>query len=564
MNELEGTEVKFAVIADEFVKSSGTSTAGGRIKRHTTLYGRYTSPLRYIRGPKSTHLIMGNVMQLINGPAVSVQDQNHWSEEYGLTMKFHGFMNAWDLYSIDTKAIHHILSNAHLYPKPDAGRYNLSRIVGPGILVVEGDVHIQQNPAFGAPQVRELTSIFVQKSLQLRDLWAAQASQNSGVARVEVFSLLSKATLDIIGLAGAQTRVLPPAISINLFQDSTTTSTPLARKAKKSPMSSLRLSRRSSTPRLTQMGPFRSLQGLYPLLRYIPTNTDRIGRAAQATMMRIGRRLLAASKREIAETGTFETGRARDLLNLLVRANTSKEIPAHQRLSDEDVLAQVPTFLVAGHETTSTGLTWALFALTQNVAAQTRLREELLSLDTESPTLEELNSLQYLDCVVRETLRVHSPVIASVRQALQDDVIPLAQPVTDMHGEVHESLRIVKGTRIWVPIRNMNREPEIWGADANEFIPERWESPISTSIPGVWGNMLTFLGGPRNCIGYRFALAEMKAILFTLIRGFEFELAVPISDIGKKSTSVTQGPVLLNDVKAGPQLPLIVRPVVRP
>ncbi|KAJ7084910.1 cytochrome P450 [Mycena belliarum] len=462
-----------------------SSGAYGIIKRHTTLYGRYTSPLRYIRGPKSTHLIMGNVMQLINGPAVSVQDQNHWSEEYGLTMKFHGFM-------------------------PDAGRYNLSRIVGPGILVVEGDVHIQQNPAFGAPQVRELTSIFVQKSLQLRDLWAAQASQNSGVARVEVFSLLSKATLDIIGLAGAQTR------------------------------------------------------GLYPLLRYIPTNTDRIGRAAQATMMRIGRRLLAASKREIAETGTFETGRARDLLNLLVRANTSKEIPAHQRLSDEDVLAQVPTFLVAGHETTSTGLTWALFALTQNVAAQTRLREELLSLDTESPTLEELNSLQYLDCVVRETLRVHSPVIASVRQALQDDVIPLAQPVTDMHGEVHESLRIVKGTRIWVPIRNMNREPEIWGADANEFIPERWESPISTSIPGVWGNMLTFLGGPRNCIGYRFALAEMKAILFTLIRGFEFELAVPISDIGKKSTSVTQGPVLLNDVKAGPQLPLIVRPVVRP
>lgn len=515
-----------------------------------TLYGRYTSPLRYIRGPKSTHLIMGNVMQLINGPAVSVQDQNHWSEEYGLTMKFHGFMNAWDLYSIDTKAIHHILSNAHLYPKPDAGRYNLSRIVGPGILVVEGDVHKQQrrimNPAFGAPQVRELTSIFVQKSLQLRDLWAAQASQNSGVAHVEVFSLLSKATLDIIGLAGfnhninalgAQSQEKPDELA-EAFETLFNTE--------------------------TQMGPFRSLQGLYPLLRYIPTNTDRIGRAAQATMMRIGRRLLAASKREIAETGTFETGRARDLLNLLVRANTSKEIPAHQRLSDDDVLAQVPTFLVAGHETTSTGLTWALFALTQNIAAQTRLREELLSLDTEHPTLEELNSLQYLDCVVRETLRVHSPVIASVRQALQDDIIPLARPVTDIHGEVHESLRIVKGTRIWVPIRNMNREPEIWGADANEFIPERWELPISTSIPGVWGNMLTFLGGPRNCIGYRFALAEMKAILFTLIRGFEFELAVPISDIGKKSTNVTQGPVLLSDVEAGPQLPLIVRPVVRP
>jgi hypothetical protein len=57
-------------------------------------------------------------------------------------------------------------------------------------------------------------------------------------------------------------------------------------------------------------------------------------------MMRIGRQLLAESKRYIAESGTFETGRARDLLNLLVRANTSKEIPASQRLSDEDVIAR--------------------------------------------------------------------------------------------------------------------------------------------------------------------------------------------------------------------------------
>lgn len=63
---------------------------------------------------------------------------------------------------------------------------------------------------------------------------------------------------------------------------------------------------------------------------------------AQATMMRIGRRLLADSKREIAENGTFETGtgRARDLLSLLVRANSSKEVPVNQRLSDADVIAR--------------------------------------------------------------------------------------------------------------------------------------------------------------------------------------------------------------------------------
>jgi hypothetical protein len=61
---------------------------------------------------------------------------------------------------------------------------------------------------------------------------------------------------------------------------------------------------------------------------------------AQATMTRIGHRLLADSKKEISENGTFQTGKARDLLSLLVRANTSKDLPANQRLSDEDVIAR--------------------------------------------------------------------------------------------------------------------------------------------------------------------------------------------------------------------------------
>jgi len=58
----------------------------------------------------------------------------------------------------------------------------------------------------------------------------------------------------------------------------------------------------------------------------------------------------------------------------LVTANTSPDLLDSQRLSDEDVLAQVPTFLVAGHETTSTATTWALFALTQAPEVQTKLR----------------------------------------------------------------------------------------------------------------------------------------------------------------------------------------------
>ncbi|KAJ7729854.1 cytochrome P450 [Mycena maculata] len=161
-------------------------------------------------------------------------------------------------------------------------------------------------------------------------------------------------------------------------------------------------------------------------------------------MMRIGRQLLKESKNEMAEDGNFVKGHSRDLLSLLVRANTTKDIPASQRLSDEDVLAcklKVPTFLVAGHKSTSTGTTWALFALTQNVAAQTRLREELLTVLMDNPTMDHLNALPYLECVVHETMRLHTPVPTTSRVATQDNVVPLAAPFTDVNGTLHETIK---------------------------------------------------------------------------------------------------------------------------
>ncbi|KAJ7485931.1 cytochrome P450 [Mycena latifolia] len=511
------------------------------------LYAEFTSPLRYLPGPRSAHWFFGNAKELSETPGV----EGRWIEQYGRTMKLHAFFGQLQLYIADSTALHHILSSTHIYQKSEPIRFSLGRIVGQGLLVVEDDVHKQQrkimNPAFGAPQIRELTGIFVEKSIQLRDLWAVEAARAGGVVRVEVISWFSKATLDIIGLAGFNYPINAlGAQSVNSPDEL-----------------SVAFNRLFKTE--TEFSLMRAIQAYFPVFRPIPLPIDKIARQSHATMRRIGQQLLADSKRDIAENGTFETGRARDLLNLLVRANTSKEIPASQRLSDEDVLAQVPTFLVAGHETTSTAMTWALFALTQNTAAQKRLRAELLSVEMESPSMEDLNNLPYLDCVVRETLRVNAPVTATSRIALCDDIIPLSTPFTDKNGTVHEALRIRKGDMVNIPILALNRDKAIWGPDALEFVPERWESstPISNALPAMWGNMFTFLGGPRGCIGYRFSIVEMKALLFTLIRSFEFELAVPIADIGTKALGVVQKPIVLSEPDAGNQLPLLVRPVMR-
>jgi cytochrome P450 len=74
-------------------------------------------------------------------------------------------------------------------------------------------------------------------------------------------------------------------------------------------------------------------------------------------------------------------------------------------------LSEIATFLVAGHGTTGTAMTWTLFGLCQNLEAQRKLREELLALPTDDPTMDELKALPYLDMVVRESLRLYTAFV---------------------------------------------------------------------------------------------------------------------------------------------------------
>jgi len=233
-------------------------------------------------------------------------------------------------------------------------------------------------------------------------------------------------------------------------------------------------------------------------------------------------------------------------------------------LTDEEILHQIPTFLIAGHETTSTSTTWALFSLATHPAIQDRLRSELLAVPTDSPSMSELDSLPYLDAVIRESLRYHSVVDGSIRVATKDDIIPLEKPFVGKDGKTRDVLSVSKGDSFFISIVVMNNAESIWGESAKDFNPDRWLNsgpPKATQgIPSVWGNQLSFLAGPRSCIGLRFALVEMKALLFTLIRAFEFELAVPKEDITRKASIVTR-PVVKSQMEKGNQMPMIIRPV---
>lgn len=78
--------------------------------------------------------------------------------------------------------------------------------------------------------------------------------------------------------------------------------------------------------------------------------------------------------------------------------------------------------------------------MTQNLEAQNKLRNELLNVGTDTPTMDELNALPYLDAVVRETLRIHAPVPSTIRVATQDDILPLGEHIKDKYGKVMDGI----------------------------------------------------------------------------------------------------------------------------
>ncbi len=131
---------------------------------------------------------------------------------------------------------------------------------------------------------------------------------------------------------------------------------------------------------------------------------------------------------------------------------------------------------------------------------------------SDAPTLELINSMQYLRGFLMEVFRLYPAFPAMMREAAEPTVI--------------EDLHIPKGKRIMVSPYAINRSTEQWGDDANEFHVERWEHSYSGGAKSAQAFM-TFSSGPRICIGKDFATISLKLFLVVLVSRFRFEEAVP-------------------------------------
>jgi len=253
-----------------------------------------------------------------------------------------------------------------------------------------------------------------------------------------------------------------------------------------------------------------------------------------------------------------QVGRGKDIMSILLKANMGAT--EEDRLQESELIGQMSTLTFAAVDTTSGALARILSTLAEHSNVQDKLRKELTEAHESNADFnyDDLSSLPYLDAVCRETLRLYPPVPYVTREARQDIIIPLSRPITGQNGtEIHE-IHIPNGTGIMVGVLGANRNPEIWGDDAYKWKPERWLSPLPDSVkqarmPGIYSNTMSFLGGGRACVGFKFSQLEMKAVLSVLVESFRFSSA-------DKEIVWNMGGISSPSVKGHqePQLPLII------
>lgn len=152
-------------------------------------------------------------------------------------------------------------------------------------------------------------------------------------------------------------------------------------------------------------------------------------------------------------------------------------------------------------------MSWCLWLLAQNQQIQKDLRDEIRTLfheDDKTPSYEDINSLPLLNNVVRETLRLIPPV-------------PNTSRVTRV-PVVLGSYVLPKGTVVFLSPIATHHNKQIWGDDAEEFKPSRWDGDRL----GNAYEYMPFLAGGRQCIGYKFALVEFKILLAILLRNIQY------------------------------------------
>ncbi|KAJ9293905.1 hypothetical protein DTO271G3_7281 [Paecilomyces variotii] len=443
---------------------------------------------------------------------------------------------------VSPKALSEVLTlKSYDFRKPDLARMSLERITGNGVLLAEGEEHKRQRknlmPAFSYRHVKNLYPVFWTKAVEMVQMIGDELrSQQKSEGKEEedktiiVGDWASRATLDAISIASM-------GRDFDTLRDPDNELNNHYRRLLMEPSVKMRI--------LFMVAMF--LVDLRFFQR-LPIKRNRDVRAASVYIRTVARQLVREKKERLEKNNTTKdtNSNANADANGAVTTATSDEIDIMSvaltsgGFSEENLVDQMMTFLAAGHETTASAFQWVIYALCRHPGIQSRLRDEIrANLPSPSPSSSSapntisaslIDSLPYLNAVCNETLRYYPSVPLTIREAARD---------TTVVGQ-----HIPKGSLLVLAPEATNRSKELWGPDADVFDPERWMGPGRANTGGADTNyaFLSFLHGPRGCIGQGFAKGELACMVAVTVGRFQMELKNPDAEL-KMRRGVTVSPV---------------------
>ncbi|OSD01334.1 PAH-inducible cytochrome P450 monooxygenase PC-PAH 4 [Trametes coccinea BRFM310] len=521
---------------------------------------RRRNTIRSLRGPRMRSLLLGYEYEISRQDEVG-DLESKWLREYGPTWRVSGSFARDVLMTADPKALQHIYhKSGYSYAKQPA-QVNLGYLMsGPNIVWAQGIDHQRHrkimNPAFSSAQLRSFLPLFQSTAYKLVDRWKSELA-SAPTLETKVNTWLSRVTLDIVGEAAfdydykaldeAEDSALAKAYHGILYGIACIPTRVMA-------LTGLSFSSKEAgyrLPKATLL--FRAAWDYLPfpiikLFKYAPTKPFPHIRHVREVYMEYGKQILREKRPEV---DTEKRAHSKDILSILLKANASSD--EKTRLTEEEILAQMYTLTLAGHETTATTLSFLLYELARHPEYQARMRQEILEARAQASargksdfTWEELDGM---------TLCTN---------AIKDDVLPLAYPIMTADGSMVSEIPLRKGQIVNTSFAMYNRLPQVWGADAEEWNPDRFAAIDGNkqTYVGVFANLMTFSAGTRACIGWRFAIIEMQVLVAELVSTFKFEMPETAkageTEVRRAPTGNALIPLIRGKPELGPALRLRV------
>jgi cytochrome P450 len=402
--------------------------------------------------------VVGSFLQFRRDPFAFYDDLREYGDVVGYRMFGHDMCSVLDPAAVEDV----LLNDADAYQKPALLGESLDDYMAEGVLLTEGEQWRAQREMLQPMFYRDRIETFGDSMAA----YAADAAADwAGEDELELQSAASELTLRVLARTLFDVDLSDRADVVREFADA-----------------------------VREIGRAGTLESQLP--RWVPLPSRRRHRRAFERFEDTLSELVDERRSDPGDTAERE-----DLLSLLLDA----EYPDGTSPSETEIRDQLMTFLFAGHDTTALAVTWAFVLLNGRPETYEQLRDEVDDvLDGDRASVTDLPDLPYTDMVATEVLRLRPPAGALFRETRED---------VELGG-----YRVPEGTMVVLPQFAVQTDPRFYD-DPEEFRPERWQDGLEEDLPDY--AYFPFGGGPRHCIGMRFAALELRLVLATLVKNVD-------------------------------------------